>query len=465
MNINLYINKQSVKAEAPEIFSGSVGVLTVTLFGELDTSLIPVLRFMHESGEEYYTAKTENGTAIVPHEVIHSPGFTIAVAGYENEGDEIKRFLPSGAAYIPVKENGYGSPDAAMSEEEDAQSLIGQILTECGEVKSALLNEQAERQAADGDLQTELDLETAARKTGDDTVLEILEAEQEARQTADEALRLRISEEEEARSTTDAELREFISKKVSKEDGKGLSAILNIDHSKWASADGSLGGNAAGSVVDNYHELIITHQSGTEDSISIYDTEQTCAVIDEKLSKFKPSDNVDLSGYVKKEQDRGLSEVSTVTFPWYFAQNDDGTETEYTGIKVEYFRDNGENFEDEIFIYPKDIIDTKLGKTIVDNNSRCQLSLTSNAKIICGEILELAIYENSLILGEETYCTFTSGTTATVINDDEFVPKEIIKWIGDDCNAEGRFTPTANTSYEVSFIQLPNIVIARVGAC
>lgn len=332
MNINLYINKQSARAEAPEIFSGAVGVLTVTLFGELDSSLTPVLRFMHESGEGYYTAKIENGCALVPHEVIQAPGFSIAVAGYENDGEEVIRFLPSEAVYIPVKENGYGNPDDAVSEEEESRSLIGQILSECqsvkGEVtaaKAALSKElsDAKDEMSDSILFTKEELE---RKYNDaknklDTVEGMLHEEESARDAADKALSDSLVAEAKARADADSALEEMIEKeknalgvkledvadallmeeykraeedeklcallddKVDKEDGVGLSAVYDI--SFLESPDNA----------DNWYTVIEVLKQRGDSELKLYSKEQT----DEKLAEK-----------VSKEDGKGLSTVVSI---------------------------------------------------------------------------------------------------------------------------------------------------------
>ena len=413
----------------------------------------------------------------------------------------------------------------------------------------SIKSEAAERESSDIRLQTELDLEAAARKTGDDTVLEILEAEQEARQTADEALRMRISEEEEARSTTDAELREVISKKVSKEDGKGLSDISGIDHMVYAVAEGTIGGNSA-NATELYHEFVITHQSGAEDSISVYDTEQTCAVIDEKLSSFKPSDDVDLSDYVKKEDGKGLSVYTDVLLGVYDDPNlnaevteielvsatgdlgdnkfitfftaeqtdayidkkladlpsgggsgdvdlsdyvekeegmlqnvsidryDDGTEvmTIYRWFKSIEEDAEGNQYEgdwdalpdDEHIYYTKEKIDELFAgkqdaKDIsVDTGSlllETDFGLKNNKELyIQYDVTLMNIMPSDFKQSDSFYFTFRTGDSIDITDNVG------IKWFGDDCNAEGVFTPQSGTAYEVSVKHTGNGIIARVGA-
>ena len=322
MNINLYINKQRMRAEAPEVFSGSKGVLTVTLFSELDSSLIPVLRFMHEGGEGYYTAKIENGSAVVPHEVIQAPGFSIAVAWYENDGEALKRFLPTEAVYIPVKENGYGSPDDAVSEEEASQSLIGQILSECqsvrGEVTDAknamsqelsdakdemtdsilyakeelnrkyssikneledmadvVLSEEEAREKADNALEAAVGKERSDRETADGELLTALDTEAKARADADSALEAAVAKEKTDREAAETELSERLDGKVDKEEGKGLSEIESVSF-------GYMGSNDMWGEDDYYRTIDITYQDGRTDSLSVYEQ----STVKNKLSRY-----------------------------------------------------------------------------------------------------------------------------------------------------------------------------------
>lgn len=314
MNINLYINKQSARAEAPEIFSGSVGVLTVTLFGELDSSLVTALRFMHESGDGYYTAALENGSAVVPHEVIKAPGFSIAVAGYENDGDTVVRFLPSEAVYIPVKENGYGSPDDAVSEEGEAKSLIGQILSECTETREeALLAQEKLSQSYKSEqeklsqsyntaaivLEEKCNENKAYIDEKSEELTNNLSSEKTQREAADDALLLRISEEEEAREAADSELEERIintergiaavrdeleadikdnlSGYVKKEDGKGLSTYANV-------LTGVYDDPNVNAEVTEIELVSASGDSGDNKYITFFTPEQTDAYIDKKLA-------------------------------------------------------------------------------------------------------------------------------------------------------------------------------------
>lgn len=81
------------------------------------------------------------------------------------------------------------------------------------------------------------------------------------------------------------------------------------------------------------------------------------------------------------------------------------------------------------------------------------------------------------VISHESSIFFTSGNSGTnitvlfAIYDPTSPPDQDVRWVGDDCNADGEFTPVANTSYEISFKYMGvdanevHIISARVGAC
>ena len=70
-----------------------------------------------------------------------------------------------------------------------------------------------------------------------------------------------------------------------------------------------------------------------------------------------------IDGKVTKEMGKGLSTAATITFPWHYEENADGTENEYIGIDVEYYSNyEEENWHDEMHLYTKDQIDKKLSE-------------------------------------------------------------------------------------------------------
>ena len=387
VNINLYINKQSARAEAPEIFSGSVGVLTVTLFGELDSSLTPVLRFMHESGEGYYTAKIENGCATVPHEVIHAPGFSIAVAGYENDGEEVIRFLPSEAVYISVKENGYGSPDDAVSEEEASQSLIGQILSECqsvrGEVTDAknamsqelsdakdemtdsilyakeelnrkyssikneledmadvVLSEEEAREKADSALEAAVGKERSDREMADGELLTALDTEAKARADADSALEAAVGKEKTDRETAETELSERLDGKVDKEEGKGLSEVKNI-YTHQEIFDEETYGNNVRTVEIGWS--LNDKEETTVSDVTVFTADSVVSLLREK---------------VDKEEGKGLSEIESVSFGYMGSNDMWGEDDYYRTIDITY----QDGRTDSLSVYEQSTVKNKLSR-------------------------------------------------------------------------------------------------------
>lgn len=107
-------------------------------------------------------------------------------------------------------------------------------------------------------------------------------------------------------------------------------------------------------------------------------------------------------------------------------------------------------------------LDEKQDKTAIQTSSGVNITLKANTeyRMQSTETLNLALpstipddYECSLI--------FESGATATVLS----YPADVVKFIGDDCDAEGDFIPAANKGYEVNFKNLGyNRIVARVGA-
>lgn len=98
-------------------------------------------------------------------------------------------------------------------------------------------------------------------------------------------------------------------------------------------------------------------------------------------------------------------------------------------------------------------ISTPSGSNItLENNSEYRLQSIANLNLTLPSTIP-DDYECSLI--------FESGDTATVLS----YAADSIKFVGDDCDADGDFIPQANTAYEVNIKNLGyNRIIARVGA-
>lgn len=127
MEITLFIRGQKLEAHYPPLYSGSVGVLYAR-FAEIDfdKTLVKAVRFK-TADSDWYTADIADGAVRVPHEVIVSGGFDIALAGYENADGKLARFLPTNSIHINVEENGYGDPDAPIESEGEPASYTAKI--------------------------------------------------------------------------------------------------------------------------------------------------------------------------------------------------------------------------------------------------------------------------------------------------------------------------------------------------
>ena len=127
MEITLFIRGQKLEAHYPPLYSGSVGVLYAR-FAEIDfdKTLVKAVRFK-TADSDWYTADIADGAVRVPHEVIVSGGFDIALAGYENADGKLARFLPTNSVHINVEENGYGDPDAPIESEGEPASYTAKI--------------------------------------------------------------------------------------------------------------------------------------------------------------------------------------------------------------------------------------------------------------------------------------------------------------------------------------------------
>ena len=98
-------------------------------------------------------------------------------------------------------------------------------------------------------------------------------------------------------------------------------------------------------------------------------------------------------------------------------------------------------------------ISTPSGSSItLENNSEYRLQATASLNLALPESIP-DDYECSLV--------FESGDTATVLG----YAANSIKFVGDDCDAEGDFIPQANKGYEVNIKNLGyDRIVARVGA-
>lgn len=117
-----------------------------------------------------------------------------------------------------------------------------------------------------------------------------------------------------------------------------------------------------------------------------------------------------------------------------------------------------------------------LKDTILSNNYT-MLEATSNTLTLRAEMdyrftstaLTTLIIALPTTVSNDFYCylTFLSGATGTTITDTD----TNIRWVGADCNLQKKFTPVADTIYEIGFkcvgmdSENKPIIVARVGAC
>lgn len=127
MRIDLFREGQRLLAQSPPLFDGSVGVVTVRMNDRCGEDKVSALRFYTDESD-IYSVDITDGEAQVPHEVIKTPGFTVAAAYYKADGENVERFLPTEGVFIPVMKNGYGAPDDAIEGENAAPSVLAQLL-------------------------------------------------------------------------------------------------------------------------------------------------------------------------------------------------------------------------------------------------------------------------------------------------------------------------------------------------
>ena len=107
-------------------------------------------------------------------------------------------------------------------------------------------------------------------------------------------------------------------------------------------------------------------------------------------------------------------------------------------------------------------LNEKQDKTAIQTSSGVNITLKANTEYRMQSTATLNLTLPSTIPDDyECSLIFESGATATVLS----YPAGSIKFVGDDCDAEGDFIPAANTGYEINIKNLGfNRIIARVGA-
>lgn len=110
----------------------------------------------------------------------------------------------------------------------------------------------------------------------------------------------------------------------------------------------------------------------------------------------------------------------------------------------------------------EDMIDDIKPTISKNESSTASLSLQNNTSNKFSTLASLDItFPSNFPDDFECELIFESGETATALS----YPADVIKFVGDDCNAEGDFIPAANTGYEINIKNLGfNRIVARVGA-
>ena len=331
-----------------------------------------------------------------------------------------------------------------------------------------------------------------------------------------EAMRAVLADEVRAREDADEKISLKLDKKVDKEEGKGLSVVdayplyriigdkeymcgINFVYQEGFSSieyfytvpeiDEKLAekasisdvveveaiakGRATGYVFDTYDDMTtwLADSTNTEklnlgDNLYIRATNVPDYWWDGSSAQHLETQKVDLTEYVKKEDGYGLSGTRDVYTMSYEGEADDEN---YIELYIE------SQYGDEIIsvLYEKPVInnllDKKQNKPTRENwqnepsieDGVYLLILMDNTELkAVSNVLDLTINANYFPLLSEMYVAFTSGDELLITDN-----AHIAKWIGDDCNSNGVFTPAPNTSYEISFKNTISGIIARVGAC
>lgn len=110
----------------------------------------------------------------------------------------------------------------------------------------------------------------------------------------------------------------------------------------------------------------------------------------------------------------------------------------------------------------EDMIDDIKPTISKNESSTASLSLQNNTSNKFSTLASLDItFPSNFPDDFECELIFESGETATALS----YPADVIKFVGDDCDAEGDFIPAANTGYEINIKNLGfNRIVARVGA-
>ena len=175
---------------------------------------------------------------------------------------------------------------------------------------------------------------------------------------------------------------------------------------------------------------------------------------------------VDLAEYVKKEDGKGLSKIINIEI-------EESDDLEFPSTMTIRRVDDAMGIPQVIEFYNTILMrEHILGlyenmeqktEVVYDEDSTAILTTVVNKqkKFYMQPIDSIYFYESpDFTIGSHMYMSFQTSDINAVVSTDGYIN---IRWIGDDCNAEGRFTPQPNTEYEVSLKRTIGGIIARVG--
>ena len=294
---------------------------------------------------------------------------------------------------------------------------------------------------------------------------------------------------------TDAEI-EAIAEKIRADVGVNsteLKAMLNLkaDKSYVKEIEAIAKGRASGYVFDTYEDMTLwlakpenVNELTLGDNLYIRATNVPDYWWDGSSQQQLETQKVDLTEYVKKEDGYGLSETRIVRV---LDAIDLDTFEEYISMYIEL----QSGVVEEVDLFNKTQISKKLEEkankkrlevedtTLDDEYFMAGVPLRDNCEVIfvgaLTDATNIDIFEqDGTFIGLHSSFIFTTGDTVPVIDNDS--DPHSIKWVGDDCNSEGVFTPQPNTTYEVDIKCISvsysestecdvGTYVARVGAC
>lgn len=276
-------------------------------------------------------------------------------------------------------------------------------------------------------------------------------------------------------------------------DGKTKSIAIGYG-SKATKSNQAVIGNSGVTETVLYGDLIVYGTDAVGRNVATED------YVDAKIAEIPTgggggSSDVDLSGYytseevdeklqskVDEREGYGLSNAVNV----YIEGSVDSTFYKPTHtIRIDTYEvDESGSLSQEVSVYDTDtvneLIDTRLGISVIEDLSATEdiLMLENGQEAYLGTVESITMRMPDMYNRfdyHQSYFTFEIGDiedmstfSITCLFEDSGEKVDIV-WVGDDCNAEGVFTPQANTRYEIHIkcmsIPYPNATwVARVGA-